>query len=1000
MKTRILLIISLIRVLNSYAQTTDQELENKYYNYRDRLKKYFTQIGEKPGQGLTAAQVFWDRQGTDSFRYINGVLTKVPPREYQGNQRFGDAVVDHGFYLAVLASEYKLMILQNRKGSPEYNALCNELYFAINAIDRLDYNAEKYLNFSSNPSRNGFFIRSDNDEKFMARMHNNPWQPIEKLRSGGARGPSVGFIDSSNGIKAFTPDSWQLRLDRQHQPQDAVSWVGGPGSYGTTYDWGNEMSQDQVYGLLMGFVCVKQWVGGDLVVDPDNNQPLPSKNIVHWVAEITGRIVSHISKTKTGPVPVNDISVEVEKLERAGYGKDIASKPYFGLDTIILTIPDTIPYLRNDSANQTFVPDTMLLYYRTIEKDSSASFPGSHLKSVNIWEEGLNRFKPQNVFSNANYVITNPVRDNNIVTRGHFALPFAYPLRECAKYITGADTFPQPYANPTGNLMIGLATPVGTVTVLASFVLTGRAFNPTDPDFWRDLWNAMNSNGTIRNRTKGKFTSNLQHNLALASRTWSHDEFSSWCYEMGYEYSELFYCMLHGGSPKKTKSFYQNVLKKAQCEGVFNAGMRKDTIKESNYEYCKPFIVDNIFSWPTERENHDSTMYPNQQAGLDYMLLFNLYKMADLEKWKTENYKSVETPVKNCPCVSYPDLLYTSQVRSILETTAPALDTIDNRPYDHATGFYPQLVLADTISNTQPVYDYYKNYNIRIPEYLLHNLTLSGSDSSHKGKLLVNQDLTICHSHVTMKNHSEMEIAVGNNVNFPSQIIVNTGSTVEMRSGSRMVVNDKTTVMVEAGGTLLYKSGAHIILNGPNAVLHIKGTLKIDTGATFTIEGGPAGKGYILWENGGGSPHFGSGTLLAGPGSKLELYQTNKSQTALVCTGGWGLWLPPQLASVKIHDCKIVLKENSRVVSRALSIAMNKVTVNGHFGDHPNPEFDYKLCSGGLHIIDNPATLNDVTVNRCATGITTFAEGGHKPLILKDVKIYNCLKGLVNNGNC
>ncbi|MBL7812745.1 MAG: hypothetical protein JNL57_11025 [Bacteroidetes bacterium] len=31
--------------------------------------------------------------------------------------------------------------------------------------------------------------------------------------------------------------------------------------------FGNEMSQDQVYGLLMGFMCVKQWVGGDLVVN-------------------------------------------------------------------------------------------------------------------------------------------------------------------------------------------------------------------------------------------------------------------------------------------------------------------------------------------------------------------------------------------------------------------------------------------------------------------------------------------------------------------------------------------------------------------------------------------------------------------------------------------------------------------------------------------------------------------------------------------------------------
>jgi hypothetical protein len=59
------------------AQTTEFELENKYWNYRDRLIKDFVQIGDKPGQSITAAQLydFWSQ--SDSFQYQNGVLTKV-----------------------------------------------------------------------------------------------------------------------------------------------------------------------------------------------------------------------------------------------------------------------------------------------------------------------------------------------------------------------------------------------------------------------------------------------------------------------------------------------------------------------------------------------------------------------------------------------------------------------------------------------------------------------------------------------------------------------------------------------------------------------------------------------------------------------------------------------------------------------------------------------------------------------------------------------------------
>ena len=263
MKNKLLFIVLLLNQFQLYSQSADEELEQKYENYRDRQRKYFTQIGERAGQSIIAAGIEPIGQASDTFRLVNGTLTITkPPRDYKGIAKFGDAVIDHGYYLAVLASEYKLMVLQSRQNIDAYRSLCNEIYFAINAIDRLDQNAEYYLNYNAQPSKNGFFIRSDHDEKYAGRINNMYWdQRLERIESGGARGPEILHIDSSNGLfHVFGPDSFKLDLTNKNITEMQTRWVGGSAQFGTTEDWGNEMSQDQLYGLLMGFMCVKQWV--------------------------------------------------------------------------------------------------------------------------------------------------------------------------------------------------------------------------------------------------------------------------------------------------------------------------------------------------------------------------------------------------------------------------------------------------------------------------------------------------------------------------------------------------------------------------------------------------------------------------------------------------------------------------------------------------------------------------------------------------------------------
>ena len=80
-----------------------------------------------------------------------------------------DASLRLGWYIAVLATEYKLL---NVQGLDTYQTR-KELYYALEAFNRLDLNAESYFNLAApnnNPNQaispssddlNGFFIRDD-----------------------------------------------------------------------------------------------------------------------------------------------------------------------------------------------------------------------------------------------------------------------------------------------------------------------------------------------------------------------------------------------------------------------------------------------------------------------------------------------------------------------------------------------------------------------------------------------------------------------------------------------------------------------------------------------------------------------------------------------------------------------------------------------------------------------------------------------------------------------
>lgn len=1057
------LLCSLFSIFTVEAQSTEVDLENKYWNYRDRLKKDFVQIGHMPGQSITAAQLLEFSSPSDSFQYQNGILKKVGPKTYKNRMVFGDVLVDQGYYLAVLSSEINILSLEGKQNTERYKAACIELFWAIYAIDRLDENAEKYLKYSAMARKNGFLIRSDNDEEFLSRispLNKLDPQRVDFLNSGGANGPAIKFKDSSNGFVSgvFDYDGYKINSAKPRSGE-GISWIKGANWNGTTYNYGNEMSQDQVYGLLMGFMCVKQWTSPTLSIDPDGPKTLyASKNIHTWIAEITARIMNHISKDFKNKVFAGDVSNEFEKIKNENCD-EIIKKPYW-CDTIQLTTPDTIYYVSYDDTGAFVNYDTAIIYFRDSIRTSSVSFPGAKLRDCNLWQKAVDAYDEKkfkiSIFKESNYIITNPVREDKVVTRGHLAIPFAYPIIESAKYLTNADTFPEPRAVLSNSVRAGrIALDVigllqimypelirithdiedaGKVLLVKQFLttigfdeneltpkdiqlvfkflddectaivsldamsmcMTGKPLMPQTTDYYRDLWNAFKISPTLKMIAVGKFQANLQHNLALASRTWTHAEFSAWCDDMGYQFSELFYCMLHGGNPVKSRQFYASTLDKAQCEGIFHAGDTSVTQKLIRpYKSPAPFNKTNIFS--STFNSGESTTFAYQQAGLDYMLLYNLYKMADLnEKWGASHFRNTDLPEYNCPCVSYPDMPFTSMNRSILEELHNhQSDTIDGLLYRNKTMYLPKKILENETDSIFPYLEHYKDYNIRIPNYLLHDLKVH-----NEGTLKINQDLNICGSSLVVDSLGMVELLSAAKEQFISQIVVTKGSELVLKRSGQIVINNNSKLLVDVGGKLKFEKGARIILDGPNAVLHIKGILEIGSNAIFKIEGGTNGKGYIIWENNwNGKTNNNTAKLISNTNSSVLLENANSGQLTLKIIGNGGFNTSWNLVQFKIKKARVDLGPGSFLMCESRYTIIDSAEVHGFLEKSDNPKWNYTPCSRGIHIMGLKNQFSNITIYDCQEGIVQRdIVGVHEPLKLNNVDLINCLSAITNLG--
>ncbi len=224
---------------NTIAQTATQKANHeKYWNYRERMKRYFIKIGPDQGESVPANWFY-------SYPNNNDVV-----------MNWGDATSWLGMYYAVLAMEYKISDSENK---PTKGTL-NELYYAINAFNRLDDVDRHYydINISGN-FRDGFFIRDDVPANFKDNW-TSQYATVKDDRY------NLSAINSSFS-NAF-PSGWAKSTE-------------------------NEVSQDQLIDIFYGLRYVVDMIPANLTV-----QPTPADAPINLVSEakaIVNRIMGQLT---------------------------------------------------------------------------------------------------------------------------------------------------------------------------------------------------------------------------------------------------------------------------------------------------------------------------------------------------------------------------------------------------------------------------------------------------------------------------------------------------------------------------------------------------------------------------------------------------------------------------------------------------------------------------------------------------------------------------------
>jgi len=865
---------------NVNAQNEQENLK-KYWNYRDRYVKQFVKLGWQQGNGINCINID-PNPANEGVNVAGGnAFPNINPQF--GYRKWADAMTNQGNYIAVLASQYKLL----KEAGKDVTATLNELYYAINAVDRLDGYAEQYIQWGEPINYNGFFIRDDVHQSIAVEF-NNQYAITEDPRD------RYEAIQSNYFSDAVLNPTLEQRCD-------------------------NEMSQDAVILLLQGFTFVKKMVG-HVYVKPssfDTGFYLDDK-----VKQITERIMNLITQTHT----------------RNGFTYELFNIPTSLVGTISSFIspngstPGNIPSV---SMNTVCDVQENWILMNPVTNQPTGYFNGQQKSELRPWSYPM--ALSAGYITGNDYVNTKPIKHKSvdIIGDGEVCLvphditvqlstvnSVFWNMMQNLNWSPGTVEFPQ-ICIP----MTTIPSPAGTLTV------PGVCFDNL----------RFNNSGLDR-----KY--NAYYTLVYASitGTWSHTNVNNLANNWGMQIYDLMYAVLNNTTPVHPKSYWENLLSTAPCQGPYN------------YKDGASVNFDNDW-FSTDRFGGNTDPYSvsahGEFNGNDYMLLYNLYQLAYKTSGTLPEYDDV-----SCPCEQSKE--FSQKIKNYM--------TLSTFPPSGTASLSMPVTVGRKFSD-------YTNFDVKIKEYLIQSL-----DVMNNINLKVETDLVVCNNS-TLRAVNNGIVYVGNTASLPSSIIVRAGSTLRIASNGTLKVYDKSKVIIEKGGTLYIEPNAEIQLLGNDAVLDIQGNVYIEPNAEFTFTYPGANSGYVRFSQPGfvAPPYT---QVSGGAGSKINFVgQSDTDKVLEIDQDILYVSINNGISEFNIEKGNIYFTGSKAVhyISTDVPTTFHKCLFNGlrgHVAVWGQPVCDIRNCKfNGINIVGN-----------------LFAMGNNLKVI--GTEIYNTTEGIYTQG--
>ncbi len=861
------------------AQDVDSINQNKYWVYRDRFRKHFTHIGGiDNGESLPMDVI------RDSINCGDIVSRRIES---------GDVMAAMGEYLGVLATEYKLL-----KETDDYERLeaCkNELYYALNAIDRVDEFADMRFFGGSNNTR-GFFVRDDTPKDFYKYWYDTDGIEFHGAHTTSGFIPDSTIVTGSNPINFSDGETWLWANNTFPLKATDLNWAQvAPRNGFLAYKTAglcspvrdlsktqtmpdrmtdNEMSQDHALGILLGMYFIVKYIDDDsLFVQPTSNDS--GFYIVPRAIQIAKDVMGFMASTSVNNGDVFLFENRVEQPDGTTKVEGFTEIEFNSGNYVLINPVTGQPVKRgweafgmsegyrrigNRITGQNY-PTAHINIEKIRQLDSDTNATAGHMVVNYYGNKILNKRLNEGIINGYQWQQVWESVPLHVINNNHFAIADSFNFRNP---LTGQDV-----TIAKGDLL-SLVTPQDPK--LASY--TGPLVSGVDEE--------INTSELVDD-----VAMNMLLRLGAATESWNHEIFLAMAETRNFKWFELMYANLNDKEPLLPKSYYDSLLSQASCEGArkWDLGYTYDTLLDESFNIISidttvfqphaPFNKSSVFSLP-RREYSKSAWVKGDFNGLDYMLLHNMYRLSFSDTIQNE-YNG-----QGCPC------------KDIIPDNLPQVN-----------GF---VRLTDTLTS---IYRFpeYKDYGISIPEYISTNLEVFGSGSSNnKGHIKPEGDLTICNAFVKLYTNVNLHVT-SSNKSRPKELRISNGGTLELFSGSTLKVDSFSRVIVEPGGELNIRQNSSIILD-KGAILEIRGNLNILNSATFKITPGAHGQGFVRFVNYGETSRYGKATITGQTNAKISISAPYKGHKALEIIGTHPIVLPAILTDT-IKSCGILMGAGS-----------------------------------------------------------------------------------------